>query len=142
MPAEPRPLQQPQQRSFLVVRQPAAQQRRELRDGFGGHPSVRTHVVIPCGAGAFVGGFDDAGAEPLRPRIQIAHVGVRPLVVLADLGQHVAGHREDRRDEDVLDGEAHHLGQQLVVVAGGLHLLQQPQVAVVLAVATAAGWRR
>ncbi len=71
-------------------------------------------------------------AEPVRPRVQVADVGVRSLVVLADLGQHRAGHRQDGGDEHVLDGEAHHLGQQFVVVARRLHLLEQPQVAVVL----------
>src|SRR5258705_13726845 len=104
MPAEPRALEQSQQRAFLVVRQSAAQQRSELRDGLSRYPAVGTHVEIPCGTCAFVGRSDNARAEPLGPRVQVLDVGMGALVVLADLGEDIACNRENGRDEHVLDG--------------------------------------
>src|SRR5882757_1815783 len=103
MPTEPRALQQSKQCPFPVVRQPAAQQWGELRDRLGGHPLICADVEIPCRPGAFVGGLDNAGAESLRPRVQVFDVGMWAFLVLSDLRKYVTGYRGDRRDEHILD---------------------------------------
>ena len=58
-------------------------------------------------------------------------------MLLADRREHVTRHCEDRADEHVFDGETHPLREEHVVVPGLLHLFDEPDVAVVLAVARA-----
>ena len=112
----------------------SAQQGRELRDGLGDNPRLGPQIEIPCRPRSLVRRLRHPGPEPLGPTVEVAHIRVGPVVVLTNIGQHLAGDREDRRDEYVLNLKAHHRRQPAVVVADRLHLLEQPQVTVVLAV--------
>ena len=113
---------------LLVVE---AQQRCESGDRLGGDPLARPHVVVPGQAGVRVDGGRHARGEAHRQLALFGRV-VAPAQLVGDLGQDRTRRRHDAGHEHVTNAEVDHLEDPVVVEADLGHLLDQPEVAVVL----------
>ena len=84
----------------------------------------------------------DTGPEALGQPGHLLDLPGRPAVPAPEVGDHLAGHGQHGAEERVLHREARGRGDGRVVVADPAHLLDQPQVAVVLLVGGTLATRR